>query len=175
MSHDRLHHMQPLARPMTTNEDEVPPARGDRHEALAAFLGRWRAEGTTYRVPEQPEDEPRSASEPWVSTHTGYWHSGEFFLVQDERATTGGKPFDTFSVMGVDARSGLYFAWSFENHGFYRQYDVANDGRVWTVTGRSERARIEFSEDGRTQTITWEWRPKDQWLPLCDRVARRDD
>jgi hypothetical protein len=41
--------------------------------------------------------------------------------------------------------------------------------------GETERARIEFSEDGRQQMITWEWRPRDQWLPLCDRVAVRQD
>jgi len=45
------------------------------------------------------------------------------------------------------------------------------DGRVWTLTGETESARIEFSEDGNTQTITWEWLPKG---PLCDRVAKRE-
>jgi hypothetical protein len=43
------------------------------------------------------------------------------------------------------------------------------------MSGDFERARIAFSADGRTQTITWEWRPKGQWLPLCDRVADRED
>ena len=77
--------------------------------------------------------------------------------------------------MGVDTQTGRYFARSFENHGFYRRYDVAVDRQVWTLSGDFERARIEFSADGRTQTITWEWRPKGQWLPLCDRVAHRED
>ena len=94
------------------------------------------------------------------------WQDGEFFLVQDERAIIGANPFDTLSVMGVDAKTGRYFARSFENHGFYRHYDVAVDGRVWTLTGETERARTEFSADGRTQTISWEWRPQDRWLPL---------
>jgi hypothetical protein len=52
---------------------------------------------------------------------------------------------------------------------------MAVAGRVWTITGVTERCRIEFSPDGRTQTLTWEWRPKDRWLPLCDRVAVRED
>jgi len=149
--------------------------RGDQHDALAVFLGRWRAEGKSYGSPSQPDDDPKSAAEPWLSTHTGTWHTGEFFLVQDERAIIGANPFDTLSVMGVDAKTGRYFARSFENHGFYRHYDVAVDGRVWTLTGETERARTEFSADGRTQTISWEWRPQDRWLPLCDRRARRED
>lgn len=160
---------------MTTSDNEAPPTRGDQHDALAVFLGRWRAEGKSYGSPSQPDDDPKSAAEPWLSTHTGTWHTGEFFLVQDERAIIGANPFDTLSVMGVDAKTGRYFARSFENHGFYRHYDVAVDGRVWTLTGETERARTEFSADGRTQTISWEWRPQDRWLPLCDRRARRED
>jgi len=159
---------------MTTSDSEAPPTRGKQHEALDVFLGRWRAEGTTFGTPKQTEADPRGAHEPWVSTHTAMWHTGKFFLIQDERATSAGGPFDTLSILGVDAKSGGYVARAFENHGFYRHYDVTVDGDVWTFTGETERARIEFSDNGRTQTINWEWRPKDQWLPLCDRVATRE-
>ena len=155
-------------------ENEAPPTRGDEHDALAVLLGHWRAEGESYGSPNQPEHDPKSAAEPWASTHVGRWHTGEFFLVQDERALIDGRPFDTLSVMGVDNETGRYFARSFENHGFYRHYDVSVEGLVWTISGERERARIEFSTDGRTQTLTWEWCPKDQWLPLCDRVAHRE-
>jgi hypothetical protein len=158
-----------------TSDNEAPPTRGEQHDALGIFLGRWRAEGTAYGSPEQSENDPKRGGEPWVSTHTGTWHTGKFFLIQDERALVGGHPFDTLSVMGVDTQTGRYFARSFENHGFYRRYDVALDRQVWTFSGDFERARIEFSADGRMQTITWEWRPKGQWLPLCDRVAHRED
>lgn len=157
------------------SDHEAPPTRGEQHEALAVFLGRWRAEGAAYGSPEQSEDAPKRSSEPWISTHTGAWHTGKFFLIQDERAHVGGQPFDTLSVIGVDAQTGRYFARTFENHGFSRHYDVAVDGQVWTFSGDFERARIKFSPDGRTQTIRWEWRPKGQWLPLCDRVAYRED
>ncbi len=34
---------------------------------------------------------------------------------------------------------------------------------------------LDAAADGKTQTITWEWRPKDKWLPLCDRVAHTED
>ena len=160
---------------MTTSDTEAPPTRGEQHDALAVFLGCWRAEGTSYGSPEQSENDPKHAGEPWVSTHTGTWHTGKFFLIQDERALVEGSLFDTLSVLGVDPQTGGFFARSFENHGFYRRYDVTVDGQVWTFSGEFERARIAFSPDGRTQTITWEWRPKGQWLPLCDRVAQRED
>jgi hypothetical protein len=160
---------------MSTSDNEAPPTRGKQHEALEVFLGRWRAEGTTFGTPKQTVADPRGAPEPWVSTHTAMWHTGKFFLIQDERATSAGGAFDTLSVMGVDAKDGRYVARTFENHGFYRHYDVDVDGNQWTFSGDTERARITFSDDGRTQTINWEWRPHDQWLPLCDRVATRED
>jgi hypothetical protein len=160
---------------VSESDREIAPVLGDKHQALAVFLGQWRAEGESYGSSNQPPEDPKSAAEPWTSTHTGEWHTGAFFLIQDERAVVGGKPFDTLSVLGVDAKTGRYFARAFENHGFYRHYDVAVDSRVWTLTGETERARIQFGEDGKTQTITWEWRPKHRWLPLCDRVARRED
>ncbi|HTA93383.1 MAG TPA: DUF1579 family protein [Polyangiaceae bacterium] len=160
---------------MTASDDESPPERGAQHEALAVFLGRWRATGKAYGTPKQAEDDPKSVAVPWNSSHVGMWHTGEFFLIQDERASTGDKPFDTLSIMGVDAKTGNYFAKSFENHGFHRHYDVSVEGRVWTLTGDRERARIELSADGQTQTIAWEWRPNEQWLPLCDRVAVREE
>ena len=87
----------------------------------------------------------------------------------------GGDVFDTLSIMGIDAKTGKYFARCFENHGFYRNYDVSVSGNVWNFTGEKERARIEFSDDNRTQTIIWEWKPEDKWLPLCDRTAVRID
>ncbi len=151
------------------------PERDTRHDALAVFLGRWRATGQAYGNPRQQADDPKAAAIDWTSTHTARWHSGDFFLVQDERATTGGAPFDTLGIMAVDQDSSRYVLRTFENHGFYREYNVTVGGRVWTISGPTERARIEFSSDGRTQTHTWEWRPQDRWLPLCDRTAVRED
>jgi hypothetical protein len=150
------------------SDAERAPKRSSRHEALAVFLGDWKAEGTSFGGDDQSPSNPRAGATPWSSIHTARWHSGEFFIVQDERANG---PFDTLAVIGVDAASGRYFATTFENHGFHRRYEVAVDGDTWTFTGEHERARYVFSEDGKRQTIRWEWKPADDWLPLCDRVA----
>ncbi|MEP6919036.1 MAG: hypothetical protein ABJC89_25565 [Acidobacteriota bacterium] len=159
---------------MTTGNDaEAAPTRGGQHEALAVFLGDWKAEGTSYGGAEQQVDDPKANGVPWISTHRAYWHTGEFFMVQDEKARPGGTVFDTLSIMGVDASSGAYFARTFENHGFYRHYDVTVDGDTWRLDGASERATIVFTDNDRTQSIAWEWCPTGQWLPLCDRVATK--
>ena len=75
--------------------------------------------------------------------------------------------------MGWDEARSLYVMHSFENHGFYRRYDVTVDRNVSTISGGTERARIEFQSGGSRQIITWEGKPKAEWLPLCDRVATK--
>ena len=158
---------------MTTKDNEAMPARGNLHEALSVFLGEWRAEGMSFGGTDQSGADPKAYGVPWLSTHTARWHTGDFFLIQDERARIGGKAFDTLSILGVETASEAYFARTFENHGFYRHYGLAVDGRTWLLEGETERARTVFDDDGATQTITWEWLRDGRWLPLCDRVATR--
>lgn len=160
---------------MATTKTEVIPKRDDKHNALAVFQGDWRADGTSYGGTDQSGDDPRANGVSWTSTHTGRWHTGEFFLIQDERALVDSAVFDTLSMMGVDAQTGKYFARAFENHGFYRDYPLSRDGNVWTLSGKTERASITFSDHNRKQTIVWELKQKGKWLPLCDRTAIRQD
>ena len=156
---------------MTTEHAQTTPIRGSKHDALDAFLGDWKADGdrTAERTSEATTGRNASVDQYFIGA-TGI-PADSFF--QDEKALPGGETFDTLTVMGVDVDSGEYFARNFENHGFYRKYDVTVDDRAWSIRGATERAQIEFSEDGRTQTIVWEWKPRDRWLPLCDRTARR--
>jgi Protein of unknown function (DUF1579) len=148
------------------------PKRGAQHHALEVFLGDWKAEGQSFGGPRQDAANPRGRPVRWTSRHSARWHTGGFFLIQDEHAEVDG-PFDTLSIMGWDDDTGSYFARTFENHGFYRHYEVTLAGKVWTVSGESERAHIVFSNDCNRQTIAWEWRPNGAWLPLCERVATR--
>lgn len=151
----------------------APPVHGPQQERLAAFVGRWHAEGLSFGR-NQDRAEPRRNSEAWVSEEVTHWHAGNFFVIQEETARTGDEPLITHSVIGVDAGSGEFFATTVENHGHSRRYAVTNDGPKWTFLGDTERARIEFSDDGRTQNVAWEWRPSgDEWLPLCERTNRR--
>ncbi len=151
------------------------PTRNAQHEALDVFLGKWTARGMSYGGTDQSGDDPKANGEPWISTHEGAWHTGSFFLVQDERADIAASRFDTLNIFGVDTKTGEYFSRSFENHGFYRNYQMARVGDVWTLTGDTERATTKFADNNRTQNIVWEWKRGNLWLPLCDRIAVRVD
>jgi hypothetical protein len=152
----------------------TPPQRGRAHERLGAFVGKWHAEGESYGGPRQNRKDPKANAERWVSDEVTEWHPGQFFVVQREDATIGSGSLITHAVLGYDAEAGHYISHAFENHGHYRRYIVRVDGNVWTLSGDTERCRIEFSEDGNHQTVSWEWRPvDDEWLPLCARVNAR--
>ena len=144
------------------------PTRTDQVKALGIFIGDWTAEGTSFGG-------EASSGQLWFSIHTAAWHTGNFFIIQDERARIDGSVFDTHAVIGVDSATGAYFMRSVENHGFDRDYRMERDGDVWRVIGDTERATITFSDGGRTQTHRWEWKPAGTWVPLCDRAAKRTD
>lgn len=161
---------------MSKQANRGKPEHSEQHEALEAFLGDWRAEGWSYGLPDQKADSPKAKREKWTSSHTGRWHTGEFFLLQDEKARLGEEGqtvFDTLSVMGVKDETGAFFARSFENHGYQREYKVTRSDNRWSLSGDTERATIEFSNDLRRQTISWEWLREGKWQPLCDRVATK--
>ena len=138
---------------------------GPEHERLGVWIGEWRAEGTNYAAD--------GAKSPWLSDESVEWLAGRFFVVQRWNEHGSAEPFIGLGVMGYDSETKRYFTRSFENHGFYRHYDMTIDGNHWTLDGATERARVEFADDGNTQRIHWEFKPQDKWLPLCDRVARR--
>ncbi|MGB0100200.1 MAG: hypothetical protein WBP61_07945 [Nocardioides sp.] len=79
------------------------PTEGpEPHTKLSAFLGDWHAAGTSYGDEEQSPDNPHAGATGRRSIHSARWHSGEYFIVQDERASG---PSDTLSLLGWDAEA----------------------------------------------------------------------
>lgn len=143
------------------------------HERLEVFIGKWHAEGCSFAVG-QPLSNPRGVTEKWLSDETFEWLHGRFFVMQRWDAMTGSNPFHGIAIINWDDASQHYMTRSYENHGFIRDYITRVDGDIWTFTGATERARVEFTGGGNSQNIAWEWRkPGEDWRPLCDRVARR--
>jgi hypothetical protein len=154
------HHVRPFQRPTS--------AARARPRALGVFLGDWRAEGRSYG-----EGAPRAKPATWKSTHTGRWHTGQFFLIQDERAVTGAAPFDTLSIIGWDAERGCYFARTFRQP------------RIPALLRRDRRRPgLDFLGRDRTCPHRLQRRRRDTddhlgmaagegWLPLCDPIAMK--
>src|SRR3569833_1606750 len=104
-----------------------------KHAALAVFLGHWTSEGTNYTGDKKS---------PWHGMVSARWHTGEYFVIQDERANG---PFDTHSIMGWDQDENRYFARTIEKHSNNHNNTQEDSNNVWTFTGKTERARYEFN------------------------------
>ncbi len=149
------------------------PTRAAPHECLQVFIGKWHAEGHSYATG-QTKQNPRGTKEKWLSDETYEWLPGKFFVVQRWDAKTGANAFQGTAIINWDDKNQQYMTRSYENHGFVRDYVTRVEGEIWTFTGDTERARVQFTSGGNTQNISWEWRqPGEDWLPLCDRVANR--
>jgi len=65
------------------------PQPSAAHRRLAAFVGKWRAEGESYAEGQRPDD-PRASAAPWASEEIYEWLPGDFFLLH--RGCDGGRP-----------------------------------------------------------------------------------
>jgi hypothetical protein len=138
------------------------------HAALAMFVGRWRVEGHNAAT-------ALNAPSGVVTGEEIYeWLAGGFFVVGRWSRRFGGDAHIGSSVLGHEPDSDAYFAHHYDNLGYAREYVVSVHDRVWTFTGRYERATIEFSRDGESFHEVWE-RSNDgvTWQPLCELGGRR--
>jgi hypothetical protein len=148
--------------------------RGPQHDALAVFLGEWRAEGVSYVYDQDGPDAP-GIGLPWVGEQISRWHAGDYFVIQDDRARVGGEVWDTLSVLGVHPEADAYIARAFGHRGALRNYVITRTDATWRFWGEDERASIVFSDGDAKQTIVWEHKRGGLWRPLHERVAVRVD
>lgn len=57
--------------------------------------------------------------------------------------------------------------------GFHRAYDLDIKGETWNIQGETERATMEFDEDGSTYKEFWEIKSDVKWRPLCRRTGKK--
>lgn len=158
---------------MSKDRVDQTPKRGVEHKCLGVFVGKWHTEGDSYAVGQTPKD-PRGKVEKWVSDETVEWMPGQFFIIQHSDGTVGKREVKGIDIFNYDVETEEYTTRAYENHGYIREYVTRVDGNIWTFTGDTERARVEFTDGGDKQKVFWEWRkPGEAWLPLCERVASR--
>lgn len=159
-----------------TENDPNPgrsPEPGAEVQRLRPFVGSWRAEGKSYAVG-QVAANPRASSVPWRSDETYEWLPGGFFLLHRWDAMVGTYMFRGTEIIGYDPRQGRYFTQFFDNAGNHAEYQVVVDGNTWTFSEPATRVAATFANDGNELDFRWEWmNAGSDWLPLCERTARR--
>jgi len=140
----------------------APPEPGPEHRRLDVFIGRWLTEGETAANEDSPAL-PIRASDVYE------WMPGGFFVLHTAYGRIGDIAVGGTEIIGYDAESGKYRSHFFDSFGNATIHELTfRDGR-WTWQGETTRATAVFSYDGRTQTARHE-RSDDgrTWVPSMD-------
>lgn len=139
---------------------------------LQAFIGKWHAEGTSY-ADGQDKDNPYASAAPWTSDESYEWLPGNFFVLHKWNAKAGKREFIGTEIIGYDDTKQKFFTNFFDNAGFHPIYEATVNENVWTFSEPNTRVKVTFN-DTNTITFNWEWKNQgSDWLPLCDRIAKR--
>lgn len=158
----------------TKNQFSEPPKPSAEQKQLAVWVGKWNSEGQSYAEGHSNES-LKASSVKMASVETFEWLLDGFFLVHRWDGHVGGAAFKGMEVIGYDASSQSYISRFFDNAGNTPTYNVIVRDNVWTYIGELQRATFEFSDEGNTMTIHWDWKKTEDenWLPLCDLTASK--
>lgn len=139
---------------------------------LEDFIGKWHHEGTSYGEG-QDVNNPEGNPKPWISDESYEWLPGNFFVLHKWTAKTGETPFIGTEIIGYNEQRNEFYSYFFDNGGNHPVYTITEKNREWSFFEPFTRATQTF-EDKDTISIRWEWKHDgSDWLPLCNRVAKR--
>jgi hypothetical protein len=145
---------------------------GEELQKLQVFIGKWHAEGKSY-ADGQDKRNPYASAVPWTSDESYEWLPGNFFVLHQWNAKAGDREFIGTEIIGYNKSEQKFFTNFFDNAGFHPVYEATLEGTGWNFTEANTKAKVTIN-DKDTITFNWEWRNEgSDWLPLCDRVARR--
>ncbi len=139
---------------------------------LNCFIGTWHAEGTSFGEI-QDVNNPKDNGVKWVSDETYQWLPGNCFVIHNWHAKTGNSVFIGTEIIGYDEKTGKFYTYFFDNNGNHPIYTATVRGNEWNFFEENTRATITV-EDQDTIIYNWEWKHDgSDWLPLCNRIAKR--
>jgi hypothetical protein len=141
-------------------------------DKLNVFIGKWKTEGTSY-AEGSSDDDLKSSSVSMASEETFEWILDGAFIIHNWNGNVGKAAFKGMEIIGYDKKSNIYTSNFFDNAGNCPTYKLRVNNNAWTYTGELQKAIFEFSDDGNTIKIHWDWKKpgSENWLPLCDLKA----
>jgi Protein of unknown function (DUF1579). len=138
---------------------QIKPGAG--HKRLQVFVGKWNTKGQT---------KAGAGGEAMIITGTDSyeWLPGGFFLLHQWEVRIGSEESKGIEVIGYDEKTRSYPTYSFDNQGNIGTYQASIHDGKWAFRSRSERATVQFSEDGNTITANWEHLDGLNWQPWME-------
>lgn len=124
-------------------------ARGPQHQALEVWVGRWINNGHTIN-----EDGTPGLT---ITTSDVYeWAPGGFFILHTAFGRAGEHSGGAVEIIGYDDATGTYTSHLYDSQGNVVVSSLVSNGGTWTYQGDTTRSTVEFSDDGRVQTVLHE-------------------
>ena len=148
----------------TTNGQQRP---GREHRRLEIFIGRWNTEGITRATESIPSVRVNG-------TDTYEWLEGGFFLIHHVDVNMGDDKIRAIEIVGYDDHIKKYPMNFFDSLGNSGTYMASVENGIWKFSGNSERATVQFSDDGNTMTALWEQQMENsKWQPWMDMKLKK--
>lgn len=89
-------------------------------------------------------------------------------------ARTGDSSFIGTEIIGYDETRKQFYSYHFDNSGNHPVYTATVDGDKCNFFEKNTKVKITINDED-TITFNWEWKHDgSDWLPLCNRVAKKE-
>jgi hypothetical protein len=140
------------------------PTGADR--ALHWLAGTWITEGQLVGVPPGPKTT-------LTAVDRYEWLPGLKLLAHHVAGHLGGTSVASFEIWAYSGSRRTYASTSFDEGGAPTTFEGRLRGRAWTIQGKTQRFRGNFSADGRTLSGTWDQKAARIWKPWLTIVLRK--
>ena len=139
-------------------------------QQLTVFTGKWKVSGKNF------DASPNAPGIPVQGTILYEWMAGKFFLVFHWDRSFSSSKHTGMGIIGYDSEHEELCTTNYDNLGYLRRYRIIHENNNWKFSGEYERAVIEFADDKKSFTETWElsddgW----NWKPMCQLTATTAD
>jgi hypothetical protein len=144
----------------------IVPTR--EHSLLAAFIGKWAIEGQNLAKA------PVAASSEVQGIETYESLPGGFFVDYRWERHFATATHKGLGMISHDETNHTFSCTYYDNMGYKKTYEIVCYDKEWNFIGDTERALIQFDEEGNSFTENWEiLDDQKRWQPLCSLKAKR--
>ncbi len=130
-----------------------------RMSRFEVFIGTWNTTGEVLETEAAP-------ATILSATDTYRWVPGRHFIAHDADARFGDSPTRSMEVIGYDRTTKKYLARSYDDRGTSELFEVALNGKKWSIMGALVRFSGKFNADNNQLTGLWEIKGKKAgWQP----------
>jgi hypothetical protein len=144
------------------DQENNSPVPGPEQKLLNIIIGKWITVGKTVANEKSPTV-PINASDVYE------WVPGGFYILHSAFGVIGGIKGGAVEMIGYDSKNEKYFSHNYDSQGNATLDELTITDNVWMWTGKKNRCKGIFSNDGQTLTAHHEMTTDGKkWVPSME-------